>query len=721
LIASVGLLLLLSAPPGAASSSAWRLHAEPRDAAEEALRDAAQRESATAAAALAGVSQQYSGTPASGLARLLTGLRLLEADRPAEALAHLTHADVRQCLLQDHAMAAVGRAQEALGQADAAARSFLAAGTEPSSSVVCTALPRAADLFARAGRIDAALPVLERVAATCPRAAPAALLEIGKAQLARGDRAAAALAFDRLDREHPVSTEAKEARARLAPLAGLVPARSPTERAHLQLERGGALLAAGRTTEAVAALRSVSLASLPPDEAALARVRLGRALLSRRAVAEGRAVLQKVPPDSAHGAEAAFLLARDSARRARAPEPFVPVADRFPGTPWGEEALLSLANHYQKDALDEAALPWWRRLASEYPDGRYVERAAWRTGWGDYRARRYEEAAQVFETTARLRPPSGSTAGFLYWAGRSRAALGQTDRARALLAETIQRYKYAYHGVRAQEALGRLGGRPAPPPQLAAMTPPPEAPLPEPRATRLHQLLLIDRTAEAAAELRLLPESPRVQATLAWIDWRAQRFRPAITAMKRAYPEWVGEAGDRLPPEVWRILFPLRYDRELRLAAQEEGLDPALVAALILQESSFDAGALSRAGARGLMQVMPATGRRIARSKGQRYRRAALHDPETSIDFGTHYLRQMSDRFSGQVEKVLAAYNAGPHRVDAWTAQRGERPAEEFIEGIPFSETRTYVMIVLANREQYRRLYGLDRAAPAPPAEGARP
>jgi soluble lytic murein transglycosylase len=210
-----------------------------------------------------------------------------------------------------------------------------------------------------------------------------------------------------------------------------------------------------------------------------------------------------------------------------------------------------------------------------------------------------------------------------------------------------------------------------------------------------------------------------VQATIAWVDWRQGELRPAIVAMKRAYPEWVGEAGDRLPSEVWRILFPLRYDSELRLAAEEEGVDPALVAALILQESSFDSGALSRAGARGLMQVMPATGRRIARDKGKRFRRAALHDPETSLDFGTHYLRQMSERFPGSVEKVLAAYNAGPHRVDAWTAARGELPAEDFIESIPFTETRAYVMIVLANREQYRRLYGLDRLPSAPAVEGA--
>jgi len=172
---------------------------------------------------------------------------------------------------------------------------------------------------------------------------------------------------------------------------------------------------------------------------------------------------------------------------------------------------------------------------------------------------------------------------------------------------------------------------------------------------------------------------------------------------------------------VWQVLYPIRYEPELTAAAREDGLDPALVAALILQESSFDADALSRVGARGLMQVMPATGRRIARAKGVRYKRAALNDPMTSLDFGTHYLRQMSERFTGAVEQVLAAYNAGPHRVDAWTAMRGQQTPDEFIETIPFSETRNYVMVVLANREQYRRLYGLARSAPPPAVEGARP
>jgi soluble lytic murein transglycosylase len=144
------------------------------------------------------------------------------------------------------------------------------------------------------------------------------------------------------------------------------------------------------------------------------------------------------------------------------------------------------------------------------------------------------------------------------------------------------------------------------------------------------------------------------------------------------------------------------------------------VAALILQESTFDPDALSHAGARGLMQVIPATGRKLARDLRVPFRRAALHDPKTSLDFGTLYLRQMTDRYEGRVERVLASYNAGPHRVDAWTALHPGQSAEEFVESIPFSETRNYVMIILANREQYRRLYGLA-PRPAAPVEAPRP
>ena len=179
--------------------------------------------------------------------------------------------------------------------------------------------------------------------------------------------------------------------------------------------------------------------------------------------------------------------------------------------------------------------------------------------------------------------------------------------------------------------------------------------------------------------------------------------------MKKAYPEYIGEGGDLLPADVWKILFPIGFADTLAAKAAKERLDPPLVAALVCQESTFDPGAVSRVGARGLMQIMTPTGRLIARDLGLRFQRAALHDPATSLDFGTHYLRQMLDRFDGRVELALAAYNAGPHRVDAWTAGRPAVSAEEFVETIPFTETRFYVMTILASREHYRRLYPLEQ------------
>jgi soluble lytic murein transglycosylase len=120
--------------------------------------------------------------------------------------------------------------------------------------------------------------------------------------------------------------------------------------------------------------------------------------------------------------------------------------------------------------------------------------------------------------------------------------------------------------------------------------------------------------------------------------------------------------------------------------------------------------------------VIPATGRKLAHELRVPFRRAALHDPETSLAFGTRYLRQILSRYEGQVERVLAAYNAGPHRVATWTEVSPGLSAEEFIESIPFTETRFYVMVVLANREQYRRLYGFERVpGPTPLPAGARP
>jgi soluble lytic murein transglycosylase len=669
---------------------------------------------------LLSVSARYAGTATAGLARLAAGLELLAEDEPDEAAVQLGHPDVALTRLRDYALLAAARAEEARDRPEEAARLHLAAAGEPDSAVACLALPGAADALRATDRNDAAASALEEDLARCPDDAPSTLLSLAQVHLARKDRKAAAAALDRLDRDYPASLEARQARPQLRALAKYLPPEAPRERAERLLRQGEALLEASHSREAREALRAISLRALPADEADRARVLLGRAALATRHRSEARAALRGVGRSSPSAGEAAFLLAREEAERRDSVEPYRAVVESFAGTRWGEEALRAAGNFFQKDALDDEALPWYRRQLADYPHGRYVEQAAWRVGWADIRLKRFAEAAQTLERTARLQPPSQWTAGFLYWAARAHLALGQQERARHLLGETVQRYKHAYHGLRALEELARLGvAEPPAPPAVEAA--PADPPLPEGGVERVRELLLIDAFEEAEVELRRLGDSTLVRSTLAWVEWREGRFLPAIITLKRAHPEWRSEAGDRLPEEMWHILFPIRYEDELRRQAADKGLDASLVAALILQESSFDAAALSRAGARGLMQVMPATGRRIARAKGVRFHRAGLHDPVTSLDFGTHYLRQMSDRYDGDVEKVLAAYNAGPQRVDAWMAQRPGLSGEDFIESIPFTETRQYVMLVLANREHYRQLYHLDRRLPGPVVEGPRP
>ncbi|HEY7679023.1 MAG TPA: lytic transglycosylase domain-containing protein, partial [Terriglobia bacterium] len=138
-------------------------------------------------------------------------------------------------------------------------------------------------------------------------------------------------------------------------------------------------------------------------------------------------------------------------------------------------------------------------------------------------------------------------------------------------------------------------------------------------------------------------------------------------------------------------------------------LDPYLVAGLIRQESEFDPRARSRSNARGLMQLLPSTARTVARkvpdSRARRYQLAALYTPDVNLVYGTHYLRQVLDRFNGNVEYALAGYNAGPERVDEWLRNGPYEDAAEFVESIPFTETRDYVQAVLRNAALYRQLY----------------
>lgn len=159
-----------------------------------------------------------------------------------------------------------------------------------------------------------------------------------------------------------------------------------------------------------------------------------------------------------------------------------------------------------------------------------------------------------------------------------------------------------------------------------------------------------------------------------------------------------------MPSRVGRVAFPLTHTGAIREAAARRDLDPALVAAVIYTESGFDEEVRSTSGAIGLMQIMPSTAAEIAaRTDGYRFRQADLGTPRVNILYGCYLLRVLLDEYHGSLVEALAAYNAGPGRVDAWIAQDGGHLS---VSDIPFSETRAYVGKVLHVRTVYRHVYG---------------
>ena len=223
---------------------------------------------------------------------------------------------------------------------------------------------------------------------------------------------------------------------------------------------------------------------------------------------------------------------------------------------------------------------------------------------------------------------------------------------------------------------------------------------------RVDELLRLRMFEEAAAEARILLPSRGRELRIAQADFALGRFLTAATSIKRALPE-IGTAEESRVPDAWRRLYyPIEEGGLLPERAREFSLDAAVLRGLVRQESVFDANAKSRAGAMGLMQLMPATAQSLSRSVLRaRYRRAFLYDPGVNTRLGAAYLRKLIDQFDNSTLLALAAYNGGPTRIARLVRENPGLTEDELFESIPFYETRDYVRRVLLYAESYRELY----------------
>jgi soluble lytic murein transglycosylase len=543
------------------------------------------------------------------------------------------------------------------------------------------------------------------------------LSRVGRAALAAGDRRKAAAAYLRTYYEYPLSDAAVDAATALEDLADVSVGRNVAA----DLGRAGRLFGARRYADARSAYETLR-DRVSGDDREVVELRIAE---SDYFQGRFKAALDALTPWLRRGsrqAEARFFhlsalreLKRDDEYIAETHE----LVNDFPDSSWSEEALNNLGTYYILENDDQQASQVFRELFERFPTGTRGERAAWKSGWWAYKNGEYAETIRIFEAAARTYPRSNYRPSFLYWAGRSHGHLGAEPQAESRLQLVLADYGNSYYGRLASRQLpksSRAAASASVLPAKSLSAPGPDDPLPTLETIQL--LLANELYDDAINELQFAQQvwgtSPAIEATLAWAYNRKGDLRRAINLMRGAYPQFMTANGSELPTEILEVIFPLTYWDLIRKHATARKLDPYLVAALIAQESTFDPKIRSAANAWGLMQIIPSTGRRLARSLGiRRFSTASLTDPEINVRIGTLYFSRLVEQFGG-THYALASYNAGENRVVRWKAERPGIEQDEFIDDIPFPETQNYVKRILGTAEDYRALYGKGGGRPLP-------
>ena len=477
--------------------------------------------------------------------------------------------------------------------------------------------------------------------------------------------------------------------------------------------RGRALVAAGDSKRGLKLL-SERPAAWPKEDRAANELALARALAATGKAGAAQAAAGRVPhgtPERFHAAlfRADLLLARIRERARGHPvakSPAIrPVRTLYEGVAVGSAPAAARGTALERlIALDaeagdfDRALAHARELTKETRGTVRGFEPVWGLAWSRWRAGDFAGALARFEALTDAYDDIWRDRRLAYWRARALEKLRRGAEAQSLYATLAAGNPT---DVYARFARARYRG-----PAAA-----PKPPLPEPSREsaefrRTDELLRLRMFDEAAAEARTHPLSRGRDLRAAEADFALGRFLSAAAAVKRAFPE-IGTAEESRVPDGWRRLhYPVEEGELLPRSAREFRLEPGVLRGLVRQESVFDSDAKSHAGAIGLTQLLPGTAEPLARSVLRvRYRRAFLYDPGVNARLGAAYLRQLLDRFGGNLHHALAAYNGGPTRMTRVLRENAGRAEDEILESHPFHETRDYVRRVTLYAETYRELY----------------
>jgi soluble lytic murein transglycosylase len=677
---------------------------------------------------------------AAAAAYLSLGYAYLQDRNYPSAISNLTQANAEGQSLDDYADYLTAQAEMQSGKLAEAETMLTSFAAKHPDSIFVGELPvMIANLAIQQGDPQTALRVLEQHATEAIAGHSDYQLALARAQQVAGNTEAAAKTFRHIYLSFPLSSEAAQAKLQLQTLGAEAPLTVAERRT-----RADSLYTAQRYGEAGDEYRA--LATDPQADPSLkASLNVAAAACDYKMKRATIAQVEALPDtENEAGARRLYLLmelARDRGDVDVQQSMVKQLEQRFSTSPWLSEALYSSGNMYLLRKDYPQAIAYYRELSDRFPsichkgesDGcsNYAPSAHWRAAWLNYRIGNYSEAAVLFDQQIANYPGGKEIPGALYWRARIyQDEESSPEKAAAYFQILSNTYLHYYYAQLAADRLTEMKGVvPADMPQLSGIHPeeiPPltdDVPEDDPHVVRAKLL------ANAGLNEYIAPEIQAAEGSDEWGSFAeaeiyasfGENFK-AMHVMKRAINFYASAPIEAIPTAYWHILFPQPYWSTIQSESAKNGLDPYMVASLIRQESEFNPTVVSHANAWGLMQLLPSVGKQMARQAGlHHFSESELLNPEINIKLGTIYLKQMLDSFGGKAEYAFAAYNAGDYRVVDWESAGAFKGVDEFVESIPFTETRDYVQAIVRNEMIYRELNQPHTATakPAPSSGGA--
>jgi len=634
-----------------------------------------------------------------------------------QALAWFTKAS-GDTVLREYVLYWTAQAKQGLGRLkDALADLETVQHDYPNTAMKEQLLESFAPLATELGRAQEAIEALNAYPATGSK--PALLLERGQAYQASHQLPRAAKDYQTIFYKYSQSDEAKAADSALKKILHEMGKEYPYPGVELQQQRAQAFYDAHKWKEARAEFEKLlaMLHDVQNPNRQLAELRIAEARVQLKGSPKLLASLKT--PDFDVDAERLYALSQLYRSDKKNDEMFATLNEltqKYPLSRWNEEGFMAAGNFYWVNLDRTKAATYYQRVLDTFPSGKNAFNAEWRVAWVAY-LNRQPDAEDKLKAFLLKYPASGNTSDAVYWLGRVAERSGKLAEARAYFQKDVDRFPQTYFGHAAAERVSKLQPAEGDPPEILDKIPPPPAlrpfdePIPAAAADRWARAQALRTIAfDSSAELELknayfATSSPRFLYEAAQAAFDQGHFAAGMAYGRAIVPNFEARKREDLPLDVWKVLYPLPYEAVIRREAAKNNFDPMLAAGLMRQESTFQADALSGQNAIGLMQVIPKTGRLLARQLHVRFAPAKLFQPEYNIQLGMLYISGLV-KLTGAPEYALAAFDAGEDRIAAWKAERNYDEIPELVESIPFSETRDYVQIVLRNSEVYRMIYG---------------